>query len=228
MATEQQSNLSLHELLGSTLTSIIDAQKKSLEVTKNFIEEFGFGSDKEGDDWGELKTVTFQYSNDKGKKEVSVPLLSLFPIPMLKIKDAEIDFDLKISSIKKEYISSIKKESIKKVVIRGAIAPSSRLSQQKLSSGTAQISVKVNLVEEDLTPGLTNFYNLMAGAVTTENIPNNDTKNIDNSIGGNSSIPSDMEDTGDNTEDNPEAASTTEDNPEAANTTEYNPEAESQ
>ena len=27
MATEQQSNLSLHELLGSTLTSIIDAQK---------------------------------------------------------------------------------------------------------------------------------------------------------------------------------------------------------
>ena len=114
------------------------------------------------------------------------------------------------------------------MVIRGAIAPSSRLSQQNLSSGTAQISVKVNLVEEDLTPGLTNFYNLMAGAVTTENIPNNDTKNIDNSIGGNSSIPSDMEDTGDNTEDNPEAASTTEDNPEAANTTEYNPEAESQ
>ena len=105
MATEQQSNLSLHELLGSTLTSIIDAQKKSLEVTKNFIEEFGFGTDKEGDDWGELKTVTFQYSNDKGKKEVSVPLLSLFPIPMLKIKDAEIDFDLKISSIKKEPIS---------------------------------------------------------------------------------------------------------------------------
>ena len=193
MATEQQSNLSLHELLGSTLTSIIDAQKKSLEVTKNFIEEFGFGSDKEGDDWGELKTVTFQYSNDKGKKEVSVPLLSLFPIPMLKIKDAEIDFDLKISSIKKESISSIKKEhpkesissikkesisngnseeeeSIKKVVIRGAIAPSSRLSQQKLSSGTAQISVKVNLVEEDLTPGLNNFYNLMAGAVTTTEV----------------------------------------------------------
>ena len=171
MATEQQSNLSLHELLGSTLTSIIDAQKKSLEVTKNFIEEFGFGSDKEGDDWGELKTVTFQYSNDKGKKEVSVPLLSLFPIPMLKIKDAEIDFDLKISSIKKEYISSmVKKESIKKVVIRGAIAPSSRLSQQKLSSGTAQISVKVNLVEEDLTPGLNNFYNLMAGAVTTTEV----------------------------------------------------------
>ena len=63
------------------------------------------------------------------------------------------------------------------MVIRGAIAPSSRLSQQKLSSGTAQISVKVNLVEEDLTPGLTNFYNLMAGAVTT--IPNNDTKNIE-------------------------------------------------
>ena len=181
MATEQQSNLSLHELLGSTLTSIIDAQKKSLEVTKNFIEEFGFGPDKEGDDWGELKTVTFQYSNDKGKKEVSVPLLSLFPIPMLKIKDAEIDFDLKISSIKKESISSIKKEpisngnseeeeSIKKVVIRGAIAPSSRLSQQKLSSGTAQISVKVNLVEEDLTPGLNNFYNLMAGAVTTTEV----------------------------------------------------------
>ena len=173
MATEQQSNLSLHELLGSTLTSIIDAQKKSLEVTKNFIEEFGFGSDKEGDDWGELKTVTFQYSNDKGKKEVSVPLLSLFPIPMLKIKDAEIDFDLKISSIKKEPISngnSKEEESIKKVVIRGAIAPSSRLSQQKLSSGTAQISVKVNLVEEDLTPGLNNFYNLMAGAVTTTEV----------------------------------------------------------
>ena len=173
MATEQQSNLSLHELLGSTLTSIIDAQKKSLEVTKNFIEEFGFGTDKKSDDWGELKTVTFQYSNDKGKKEVSVPLLSLFPIPMLKIKDAEIDFDLKISSIKKEPISngnSEEEESIKKVVIRGAIAPSSRLSQQKLSSGTAQISVKVNLVEEDLTPGLNNFYNLMAGAVTTTEV----------------------------------------------------------
>ena len=117
MATEQQSNLSLHELLGSTLTSIIDAQKKSLEVTKNFIEEFGFGADKEGDDWGELKTVTFQYSNDKGKKEVSVPLLSLFPIPMLKIKDAEIDFDLKISSIKKESISSIKKSILKNLFL---------------------------------------------------------------------------------------------------------------
>ena len=174
MATEQQSNLSLHELLGSTLTSIIDAQKKSLEVTKNFIEEFGFGSDKEGDDWGELKTVTFQYSNDKGKKEVSVPLLSLFPIPMLKIKDAEIDFDLKISSTKRERLKKEDNDTLtdenSKMVIRGAIAPSSRLSQQKLSSGTAQISVKVNLVEEDLTPGLTNFYNLMAGAVTTTEV----------------------------------------------------------
>ena len=174
MTTEQQSNLSLHELLGSTLTSIIDAQKKSLEVTKNFIEEFGFGSDKEGDDWGELKTVTFQYSNDKGEKKVSVPLLSLFPIPMLKIKDAEIDFDLKISSTKREHLKKEDNETLtdenSKIVIRGAIAPSSRLSQQKLSSGTAQISVKVNLVEEDLTPGLNNFYNLMAGAVTTTEV----------------------------------------------------------
>ncbi len=170
--------LSLDQLLGSTLTSIIDAQRQSLEVTRDFIEEFGF--EKNGENLGKLKTITFQYHTAKGEKQVSIPLLSLFPIPMLKIKDAEIDFDLKISSIQKTTISDCCQEE--KIKLSGAIAPSSRLSQQKLSAGTAQISVKVNLVEEDVTPGLTNFYNLMAGATTTENIPKQ--KNVENTGDG--------------------------------------------
>jgi hypothetical protein len=133
-----------------------------------------------------LRTFTFQYvqSDSKGKalKTVGIPVVSLIPIPLLQIKEAVFDFDIKILDSVTE--SSEEEFSFEnhggsqtdptsgnggKTSIRAALAPQTGKSKESSDQSlSANMKVRVVMQHADMPAGLANLLSLSAGNVTVE------------------------------------------------------------
>jgi hypothetical protein len=98
----QSGVLSLAQLIGAPIHALVDAEAQSAMATARFVRAVGFTGDGEGmGDLGELQMARFtrKRRNADGTEEdveVQIPLLSMLPIPALQIKDAELDYTVKI------------------------------------------------------------------------------------------------------------------------------------
>lgn len=129
-AVETISSLPFGHLIGGPLTAAIDAQSQGAKATVDFIQDVGFippnpdedmlfptagAQDAAGNalvpgDMGQVRMITFTYSTIDGagavvQSQLSVPLLTVVPIPYLHIAEMTIDFVAKIS----EAITSTRK-----------------------------------------------------------------------------------------------------------------------
>jgi len=103
---EPQSDvLSLAQLIGAPIHALVDAEAQAAMATARCIRAVGFtGNADDGDgmgDLGDLQMARFtrRRRNADGTEEdveVQIPLLSMLPIPALQIKDAELDYTVKI------------------------------------------------------------------------------------------------------------------------------------
>ena len=96
--------LPLRELLGVLVADLVVAETHAAKATADFLREAGFiGGKKTKDDWGRLRFVSFSYGveDPDGKKVriVSVPLLSLLPIPLQQIDQAEYEFFAQVNDV---------------------------------------------------------------------------------------------------------------------------------
>ncbi|MEO3428207.1 DUF2589 domain-containing protein [Pelagibius sp. CAU 1746] len=102
----QSGVLSLAQLIGAPIHALVDAEAQSAMATARFVRAVGFTGPKEGEpggmgDLGDLQMARFtrrRRSADGTEEdvEVQIPLLSMLPIPALQIKDAELDYTVKI------------------------------------------------------------------------------------------------------------------------------------
>jgi Protein of unknown function (DUF2589) len=102
----QSGVLSLAQLIGAPIHALVDAEAQSAMATARFVRSVGFtGGGEDGDggmgDLGALQMARFtrRRRNSDGtdeEVEVQIPLLSMLPIPALQIKDAELDYTVKI------------------------------------------------------------------------------------------------------------------------------------
>lgn len=98
----QSEVLSLSQLIGAPIHALVDAEAQSAMATARFVRAVGFTGDGDGmGDLGDLQMARFtrKRRNADGTEEdveVQIPLLSLLPIPALQIKDAELDYTVKI------------------------------------------------------------------------------------------------------------------------------------
>lgn len=98
----QASVLSLAQLIGAPIHALVDAEAQSAMATARFIRSVGFTGNGDGmGDLGELQMARFKrrQRHADGREddvEVQIPLLSMLPIPALQIKDAELDYTVKI------------------------------------------------------------------------------------------------------------------------------------
>ena len=90
-------------LVGAQLTALIEAEVEGAEKTSEYIENVGFEQDEKGN--LKLRMVTFEMSrrDSDGVTRphlISVPVLTLVPIPMLTIEEADLEFDLYVEQVK--------------------------------------------------------------------------------------------------------------------------------
>ena len=183
--------------MGAPLRALVEAETNAAFATARFIREVGFTEKKtdgagEGDleDFGDLRMVTFKHEkiNANGEKKtykVEVPLLSLIPIPALQIKDANLDFYVRIIDNPKISQRTELEQKQEKVVLPGLTKAPLRdmkgtfgRAQYDVSRKSAldmQIKVNIKMEQADVPAGLGRLFNLMAENVNmTEEKENNE------------------------------------------------------
>ena len=199
----EQTALSFYQLIGAPLYALVEAETYAAEATAQFIERVGFqrpaGEDpnRPPEDFGELRKVTF-YQERRGPNaepatyKVEVPLLSILPIPALQIKDAELEFAVKII----ETISGGERERPEQSTGGGTTeekaegGPRSKLvptpprvdlmAQMGRSrpSGPGvqksrldmQVYVKIRVEQADVPAGLSRLFNLMEESISSTQV----------------------------------------------------------
>jgi len=112
-ATSELASIPFGALIGGPLSAAVEAQATSAKTTADFIKEVGFlpgGSDPFDLDAaadgnaGAIRNVTFTYkvtdvSGDEQNATLTVPILTIIPIPFLRIDEMTIDFTAKINDV---------------------------------------------------------------------------------------------------------------------------------
>jgi hypothetical protein len=204
--TIEQTALSLYQLLGAPLYALIEAETYAANATADFIERVGFEHTGPADhkpaqaDLGKLRTLTFQQerrtSDGQGASyKVEVPLLSVLPVPALQIKEAELEFYVKIidmvSSSQPAAAKRGKKTSPTPVEESQQLPPAGsphvptppRLDMKAMlgrgqpnaphapqTAFDMQVHIKIKVAQADVPAGLSRLFNLMEQSISSTRI----------------------------------------------------------
>lgn len=95
---------SLRDLLSSTLIATVDADTATSQRFFNNMCEIAFEEyNPHTNQANNLRTLAFNYStNDGSLHTLKVPILSLVPLPLLQVQEADFSFDVQIMGISEE------------------------------------------------------------------------------------------------------------------------------
>lgn len=109
---QELSSIDFASMIGGPLVAVVNAQAQAAMSTVNFIKQIGFkpadNQQVDGQTSGEPIYVKFEYSKDvvaadgstaPETHELKVPMLTIVPIPCLRIEETTIDFNAKINSV---------------------------------------------------------------------------------------------------------------------------------
>jgi hypothetical protein len=102
-ATANLNNLPFDALIGGPMNAAVRAQALAAQTSIDFIRSVGFKPDEDGELTDDVRTVNFRYSrNEEGEErnfELTVPLLTIVPIPYLRIDEMTIDFTARLTDV---------------------------------------------------------------------------------------------------------------------------------
>lgn len=166
--------LDLSNVIQGPLVAAVNAQKAAADATRAFILSL---LDKDG------KPVSVDFTaaltTKEGTREASIkaPLLSIVPVPHLRIDSLHISFTYEVSQITKTDTSSDKSGSATigaggllsqwvTASLTGSISSKSSSSNQMNRRGTLDISLQAS--ESEMPKGLEKMLNILSDAVTCE------------------------------------------------------------
>jgi hypothetical protein len=176
--TKELSAIPFGSLIGGPLAAAITAQANAAVSSVEFIKNVGFDKD-----WA-VQNIQFKYqgSGDAGIQTLEVPLLTIVPIPFIRIDDMTIDFKASMSQ------STGTEDKQSNVVEKSAkISGSARylffsasldasISSKKDSTSTKTskysveytIDVHVHAVQDDMPGGMSKVLNILTESITTQ------------------------------------------------------------
>lgn len=178
--------MELQQLIAGPLVSTIEADTLSSRRYLEMLQLIAFEDVTEGDrNIRRLRTLKFAYQetnvNGYRNKVVSIPLVTLLPLPLLQIKEADFDFDINIlDAVSSGTVESFdygegkieqNNENRRPFRLRASLAPKSGSgsysdkSEQQLS---ANMKVHVKMHQADMPAGLSNLLRLTAGNLQVE------------------------------------------------------------
>ncbi len=170
--------LELQHLIAAPLVATIEADAMSAQKYMDYLIKIAFeGYDAATGDLGKLRMLTFSYNEQDAngriyKREVSVPLLTLLPLPLLHVEEADFDFDIKIIDALTEKVEETfsyekgRTEQSDKPMgmkMRASLAPRSGKHEGELQQSlAANMKVKVKMRQSDMPAGLSNLLHVAA------------------------------------------------------------------
>ena len=115
---DELASLDFENMIGGPLNAVIKAQAQAAVTSVDFIKAVGFETDSSGNITGPTM-ITFTYSkpvettDSSGittttpqKFELTVPFLTMLPIPFIRVEETTIDFNAKITSVQESSATS--------------------------------------------------------------------------------------------------------------------------
>lgn len=179
--------MDLHQLIAAPLLATVDADSLAARRYLDYLFTIAFESyDRQTGRTGPLRMLRFSYnSNDASgshRRQVAVPMLSLVPLPLLHVQEAEFDFDINImdavSTREEEQFSFKEGKTVTPtddvpgdgLRIRAALAPQQSGGREASAqrSLSANMKVHVRMGQAGMPGGLSRLLNLAAGDATGE------------------------------------------------------------
>lgn len=167
------SSLDFANLIGAPLNAIIEAQAKSAIATANFVREVAF--DKEGR--AVMSEFRYRRVADDGREQevvLSVPFITMLPIPYVTIEHAEIEFNAKITSTREsssaasfagELAAGLDGAWFKGATVSTKMSYQRQSASQEKEQRSYDMRVLVRLRSADMPPGTERLLNALEGAV---------------------------------------------------------------
>ena len=167
--------LSLAQLIGAPISALVDAEAQSAMATERFIRNVGFTGGTERGELGDLQMARFKRTRREGDTdqeiEVQIPLLSMLPIPALQIRDAELDYTVRIVQTEEMHhapfhdIEGLRKTPDDEPIarLRGSFARESRPGDHRRTD--MLVKMKVRMEQADMPDGLAKLLALSSESV---------------------------------------------------------------
>jgi Protein of unknown function (DUF2589) len=195
---DENAALNLYQLIGAPLQALVQAEVQAAQATAEFVERVGFekkrDTPQDENAIGDLRVTSFrqQRVGPDGKLQtynVDIPLLSLVPIPLMQIKNAELDFAVRIlEAVETEKPDTLlqrkpagKGDTQAEPSAGGTLPSENFLTAPRVEMKAAltrresdtvgarrtetQIRVKVNIEQADIPAGILKLLNLMDQSV---------------------------------------------------------------
>lgn len=169
--------MDLRQLIAAPLVATVDADALSTKKYLDHLFTVAFEPDENDKNLpGKLRYISFNYKEGNKIRTISLPLMSLVPLPLLQVKEAEFNFDINIvDSVVTQAEKSFQirqpaegdsEDEEQEFALRATLATQSQTSSEKSSSSMrANMKVKVVMQQADIPGGLTNLLQLTNNSI---------------------------------------------------------------
>ena len=171
----QQEALSLSQLIGAPIHALVDAEAQSAMATARFIRSVGFEAPEGGrpGDFGDLQMARFKRKrvladDTEEAYEIEIPLLTLLPIPALQIREADLEYTVKI--IQTETLPEQRRQLAQSLQLKDGLPIDPPATMRAAYTSDTQragrrsvdmlLKMKVRIEQADMPAGLARLLNL--------------------------------------------------------------------
>ena len=97
-------------MLGAPLKACVDAQAQAATATSDYIDRVCFKYNPQTNVY-ETETISFTYTTDEGEKRITVPLISVMPIPYIQIRHVDLKFAADVSVSDGQLVAKVATEN---------------------------------------------------------------------------------------------------------------------
>ena len=178
------SSIPFDRMIGGPLSACIDAQEQAALSTVNFMDRVGFDPKNPG----HVVNVDFTYKREGTDVQLSVPLLTIVPIPFISIDTVNISFKAALKSISSEDAVDVDRQSsydstnsrylgvgsylrtaeVQRTVMRGSVSTKkdSVATQNSVYSIEANVDINVIARQESMPGGLAKVLEMLNQAIS--------------------------------------------------------------
>lgn len=192
--------MELKDLIAGPLVATIDADSLSAQRYLDYLFRIAFESyDAVTGKVGAMRMLTFNYNSHdltgSRVQTVSIPLVTLVPLPLLQVQEADFDFDIQVldaSTKQQKETFSFKTGQMQKASnnlsvndtrLRVALATSSggqsSKTESRQSNLNANMKVHVKMRQADMPGGLSTLLNKAVNNMVTDISYNTDEMSVD-------------------------------------------------
>ncbi len=173
-------SLDFSNYIGGPLQAAVDAQNSAAMAVVNFIKEVGFvKGGTEAEPTYTINYVEFSYqkqleNNNLASYKLSVPLLTIVPIPALRIEEMTIDFNAKLNSVETANVSTnlgvgaSVSAGFSKIGFKASASYRRTTTSGSKVEKTYEMNIHVKVVNDEIPAGLDRILRILESEITNE------------------------------------------------------------